>query len=303
MRRIDAMLASTQPRRSSTPTTTWPGVCKPGEFARDRVLGRAGERRRSRRATTRRGTSRRGRSRPATNRATRRAVAQSTGSGTAGGASGDVTGTSPGVRATLHLEPADAFQYCRSRLSIISPKNQHEERCGPEEPEVAAGAVDHSVIAVSTATIATSDPVSNDRMVVGLTPAPPTVGPFGPAPGAIVLKALSRGWTQGSRPDDLGRRSSVRRSYASGSRSRARSAIFARSALGASSRHFDTITRRISISKVKPSRARRALVEVPGDGPALPHRQLTVEVFVDAEDRAGRSPSRSTPRCRIDAGA
>ena len=37
--------------------------------------------------------------------------------------------------------------------------------------------------------------------------------------------------------------------------------------------------------EVEALRARRALVEMPGDGPPLPDGELAVEVLVDAEDR------------------
>ena len=70
-----------------------------------------------------------------------------------------------------------------------------------------------------------------------------------------------------------------------GSRSRARRRSSPAASLGASSRHFDTIDPPDLDLEAEALRARRALVEVPGDGSALPHRQLTVEVFVDAEDR------------------
>ena len=124
IRRIDTRLASTQPRRSRTPTATWPRGVQAGEVVHDQLRRRSvsvAEVVLERRTQVGVGEG----VAPATNRATRRAVAQSTGSGTVGGgASGVVTGGSPGAGRPFTSSLPTLFQYCRSRLSIMSPKTK-----------------------------------------------------------------------------------------------------------------------------------------------------------------------------------
>ena len=120
IRRIDAMLASTQPRRSSTPTATWSGVCSPVKSATT-ASARAGQRREvvvQRRAEVRVGEGvaagdeagdppRRSPSRPDREPSgARRAMSR------------DLTRRGRPFTSSLPT----LFQYCRSRLSIISPK-------------------------------------------------------------------------------------------------------------------------------------------------------------------------------------
>ena len=124
IRRIDTMLASTQPAAVEHADATWSGVCKPGEFARRplrrapvsvvevvvqrRAEVRVGERRRARRRTARPAA-------PLPSRPDREP---------SGGASGDVTGPHPARGRPFTSSLPTLFQYCREQVEHHQPEDR-----------------------------------------------------------------------------------------------------------------------------------------------------------------------------------